>query len=309
MEKWCSSRWVVVAVGVPVLFTILCFSPCKISLYCGVRSVIGNSVRIAYQLHVSCSSPPRQTTDLLTPQPPSFPSYPSQIDGSTVCRFEQYPLVDGASLVRPYWPALADRLGRGTRCQEWRDDRPFRSRIKRTMHSESRKSGKFSRIVKVEHHHVYVDLGDGAHPREAAEAEDAKLQDASAATPASTSESGSDEADEAAVTSSWWSSVRMASASSGDAQNALLASNHVLHESGSFKLLDFKADRDQANACLDALNAFQAKRAASPKVADFDPRAAAQPLFHRDESTVLKFTCALIAVILVYAFNAMGRAA
>ena len=46
-EKWCSSRWVVVAVGVPMLLTILCFSPCKISLYCGVRSVIGNAVRNA----------------------------------------------------------------------------------------------------------------------------------------------------------------------------------------------------------------------------------------------------------------------
>jgi hypothetical protein len=173
------------------------------------------------------------------------------------------------------------------------------------MHSESRKSGKFSRIVKVEHHHVYVDLADDAQPREAAQAEDAKPESEDASTGAG---SGSDAADEAAVASSWWSSARMASTSSSNAQNAVLASNHVLHESGSFKLLDFKTDRDQANACLDALNAFQAKRAASPRATAFDPRVAAEPLFHRDESTVLKFTGALIAVILVYAFNAMGRA-
>ena len=229
--------------------------------------------------------------------------YPSQIDGSTVCRFEQYPLVDGASLIRPYWPALADRLAGGTRCQEWRDDRPFRARIKRTMHSESRKSGKFSRIVKVEHYHVYVDVDDGVPPRDAAEAEDAKPEpeDASAGI-------ASDEADEAAVASSWWSSARMASASGGNVQNALLASNHILHESGSFKLLDFKTDREKADACLAALNAFQAKRAASPRASAFDPRAAAEPLFHRDESTVLKFTGAFVAVLFMYGFNAMGRA-
>ncbi len=223
-----------------------------------------------------------------------------------MCRFEQYPLIDGASLIRPYWPALADRLSSGTRCQEWRDDRPFRARIKRTIHSESRKSGKFSRIVKVEHHHVYVDLADDAQPREAAQAEDAKPESEDASIGGAGS--GSDAADEAAVASSWWSSARMASASSSNAQNAVLASNHVLRESGSFKLLDFKTDRDQANACLDALNAFQAKRAASPRATAFDPRAAAEPLFHRDESTMLKFTGALIAVGLVYAFNAMGRA-
>ena len=99
----------------------------------------------------------------------------------------------------------------------------------------------------------------------------------------------------------------MASPSGGGTpQQAMLASNRVFHESGSFELLDFNTDRDKANECLAALSAFQAQRAASPKKAAFDPHAAV-PLFLKDESTAMKVTGVLIAALLAYLFNVMGR--